>query len=185
MVKPRRNFLRISGLLACGTALAACTLAKSGNVTSVTLNVAKVDAYAKAAQNFAHTILSVPLVTAALGATPVALINAALTGIVAAIDQFDAAANGAATVSYDSTNVKTAVNSVIADLQTVLAYAKQGIAGIESTASTADTLSKLNTAISAAETILSLLTALIVSVGVTRAAPTPMSEASALAVLGV
>ncbi|OUI88477.1 hypothetical protein, partial [Acetobacter indonesiensis] len=93
--------------------------------------------------------------------------------------------NGAATVSYDSTSVKTAVNSIIADLQTVLAYAKRGISGIESTASTADTISKVDTAISAAETVLSLLTALIVSVGVARTAPTPMSEASALAVLGV
>lgn len=185
MVKSRRNFLRTSGLLACATALAACTVTKSGNVSSVTLNVAKVDAYAKAAQNFANTILSVPLVTATLGAAPVALINAAATGIVGAIDQINTAANGAATVSYDSTSVKTAVNSIIADLQTALAYAKQGIAGVESTAATADTISKVNTAISAAETILSLLTALIVSVGVARAAPTPMSEATALAVLGV
>ncbi|OUI98024.1 twin-arginine translocation signal domain-containing protein, partial [Acetobacter cibinongensis] len=101
MVKSRRNFLRTSGLLACGVALAACTLTKSGNVTSVTLNVAKVDAYAKAAQNFANIILSVPLVTATLGAAPVALINAAATGIVGAIDQINTAANGAATVSYD------------------------------------------------------------------------------------
>lgn len=185
MIKSRRSLLRTAGLLACGTALAACTITKSGNVTSVTLNVAKVDAYAKAAQNFASTILSVPLVTAALGTGTVTLINASLTGIVAAIDQFDAAANGAATVSYDSTSVKTAVNSVIADLQTVLTYAKQGISGIESTPSTADTISKVGTVISAAETVLSLLTALIVSVGVVRASPTPMSEATALAVLGV
>ncbi|MCG4256955.1 hypothetical protein [Acetobacter senegalensis] len=185
MIKSRRNFLRTAGLLACGTALAACTVTKSGNVTSVTLNVAKVDAYAQAAKNFAGTILSVPLVTSALGSGRVTIINACVTGIVVAIDQFDSAANGAATVSYDSTSVKTAVNSVIADLQTVLTYAKQGISGIESTASTADTISKVNMAISAAETVLSLLTALIVSVGVARMAPTPMSEASALAVLGV
>lgn len=171
--------------LLAASMLQGCTVTKSGNLTSVTLNVAKVDAYAKAAQNFANTILSVPMVTSTLGTGPVVLINAAVTGIVAAIDQFDAAANGAATVSYDSTSVKTAVNSIISDLQTVLTYAKQGISGIESTASTADTISKVNTAISAAETVLSLLTALIVSVGVARAAPTPMSEASALAVLGV
>ncbi|MCG4261402.1 hypothetical protein K6W36_12580 [Acetobacter senegalensis] len=185
MVKSRRNFLRSAGLLACGTALAACTVATSGNVTSVTLNVAKVDAYAQAAKNFAGTILSVPLVTSALGSGPVAIINASVTGIVAAIDQFDTAANGAATISYDSTSIKTAVNSIISDLQTVLAYGKQAVSGIESTAATADTLSKVNTAISAAETILSLMTALIVSVGSARVAPLPMSEAAALSVLGV
>lgn len=185
MIKSRRSFLRTAGLLACGTALAACTVTKSGNVTSVTLNVAKVDAYAKAAQNFANTILSVPLVTSALGSGSVTIINACVTNIVAAIDQFDTAANGAATVSYDSTSIKTAVNSIIADLQTVLAYGRQAVAGIESTTATADTLSKVNTAISAAETILSLMTALIVSVGVARMAPTPMSEAAALSVLGV
>lgn len=185
MVKSRRNFLRSAGLLACGTALAACTITTSGNVTSVTLNVAKVDAYAKAAQNFANTILSVPLVTSALGSGPVVLINAAVTNIVAAIDQFDSAANGAVTVSYDSSSVKTAVNSIISDLQTVLSYGKQAVSGIENTEATADTLSKVNTAISAAETILSLMTALIVSVGSARVAPLPMSEAAALSVLGV
>ena len=185
MVKSRRSFLRTAGLLACGTALAACTVTKSGNVTSVTLNVAKIDAYAKAAQNFANTILSVPLITSALGRGPVTIINACVTNIVAAIDQFDTAANGAATVSYDSTSIKTAVKSIISDLQTVLAYGGQAVAGIENTTATADTLSKVNTAISAAETVLSLLTALIVSAGVARAAPTPMSEAAALAVLGV
>lgn len=182
MHKTRRGFLKALGAGAAIGALGACTITKSGNVTTLTLNVAKVSAYAKAASNFIDTALSIPVIVAALGAPTVAIIKVAAAAISSGAADISSAANGSASVSYDNTDVKTAFTSIVNNFMSVVNYVKAAITGVESSTGTSSDLSKATTAADAAETILSLLEAMI-SVALARGGK--MTEAQALRTLHV
>lgn len=162
-VGERRGFLRklsIGAVALAAAPLMGCTIAKNGSVTTLTLNVAKVDAYAKAAENFADTILSLPVVSAALG-DKATVIKTLASRIVSAISSFDSAAGGAASVSYDNSSVKAAFASILDDFSQIVSLVKSALSNIESTSATSGALSTATTATNFAETILSLLQALV------------------------
>ncbi|OUJ16475.1 hypothetical protein [Acetobacter sp. DsW_063] len=176
----RRAALRGLGALAAGTALAACTVTTSGNVTTITLNVAKITAYGQAGVNAAATIISLASGISAL--TPyLAAIEAAETALATALTAFSAAAGSSVTVSYDDTNWKTRVDSLLSDIESVSSTIAAAISGAGSSLSST-VKSDATTAANALATVVSLFEALL---GSTSAARLGMTEAQALKALGV
>lgn len=177
----RRGFL---GTILAGSAigmLGACTVTKSGNVTTITVNVAKVKAYGQAGINAVSTVLSIAAVASAIGAPAVAVIETASVALSAALSAFSTAAGSSVTVDYDDTTMKSAINSVLTDLQTVAADLSSAITGASSTVSSS-VLSDANTALSALKTIVSVFEGIL---GVVSLSEPAMTEAQALRILKV
>lgn len=177
----RRHGLTITAAAMPAALLAACGTVTSktmAGVTTVTINVAKVDAYAQAFENAGNTILSVPGVTGLLG--PYAIVASDVTAIVGTdIAAFDKAAGGKTVLTFDATSVPASVNSVLADGQKLLTTFR---AGLPQTAVVGALAAYLN----ALATVVSLFEAMI---GAPPASATkdftPMPEGVALAILGV
>lgn len=152
--------------LAAGTAigaLGACTVTHNGNVTTITLDVAKVKAYATAGINAVSTVLSIGAVATAIGAPAIAIIESASAALESSLAGFASAAGSSVSVSYDTTSIKSAVNSVLMDLETVsdslqgaLVGAKDSIAPTEY-ANTTTALSALKTVVSVFEGVLGVV----------------------------
>jgi len=180
----RRSILRGVPVLAGAAVLGACTVTTSGSTTTITLNVAKIEAYAQAGLNAAATVTSL------LGAVPaaasyVALIATAETALSAALTTLSTAAGSTVTISYDDTDWKTRVDSVLSAIETVGTAIANAItaagSGLSSTVQTDAT-----TALSALKTVISVFDALLVtSTGARPVGVTSMSEAQALRTLGV
>lgn len=177
----RRGFLRMLGACTAIGTLGACTITKIGGVTTITVNVAKVKAYGQAGINAVATVLSVAAVESAIGAPTVAVIETASVALSAALTAFGSAAGSRVTVSYDDTTMKTAINSVLADLQTVAVDLSSAIMGA-GTAVSSSILSDANTALSALKTVVSVFEGIL---GVVSLSAPPMSETEALSVLRV
>ncbi|WP_241694433.1 hypothetical protein [Komagataeibacter melomenusus] len=141
----RRAFLRCSSALVAGAALTACTITKNGNVTTLTLNVAAIKDYGQAGLNAVSTILSIAALASAIGAPTVAIINAGDTALDAALNAFSSAAGSTLTITYDDTNWKSRVDSVLSALGTVKKDLSAAITGVETKVASAD-LSNANTA---------------------------------------
>ncbi|GLP90272.1 twin-arginine translocation signal domain-containing protein [Gluconobacter frateurii] len=181
MINNRRSFLKV---LAAGSALGvlgACTVTTSGNVTTVTLNVAKVKAYGTAGINAVTTILSIAAVSSAIGAPTVAVIEAADVALQSALKAFSDGAGSKVMVSYDSTSFKSQIDSVLVDLQSVTSLL--GIA-VSQAASTVPNsiLVNANTALSALKTVLSVFEGVL---GIVSVSAPHMTEEQALRTLHV
>ncbi|KXU99488.1 hypothetical protein AD929_15540 [Gluconobacter potus] len=161
----RRGFL---GTILAGSAigmLGACTVTKSGNVTTITVNVAKVKAYGTALVNAVATILSVAAFASAIGTPTVTIIETASAALETALDSFASAAGSTVTVDYDTTSWKTLLNSIYSDAETLVAALDSAVTGA-STKVTSSALSTATTALDAAKTVLSAFQALL---GITSA----------------
>ena len=181
---PKHTRRGIIKALAAGTAigaLGACTISKSGNVTTITVNVAKVKAYGTAGINAVSTVLSIAAVASAIGAPTVAIIETASAALEAALASFASVAGSSVTVSYDDTSTKTAINSVLADLQTVAADLSSALTGASEKVSD-NVLSDAVTALSALKTVVSVFEGLL---GVVSLSEPSMTEAQALRILRV
>ncbi|GBQ69571.1 hypothetical protein AA103196_2250 [Ameyamaea chiangmaiensis NBRC 103196] len=179
----RRCFLRA---LAAGSAigvLGACTVSTSGNVTTITVNVAKVKAYGTAGLNAVSTILSVAAIASAIGAPAVAGIEAASVALSASLAAFSTAAGSSVTVTYDNTSFKTAIDSVLADLKAVASDLAAAISGANTKVGSS-ALSTATTALDALQTVVSVFEGLLGVVSARRVGAT-MTEAQALAILHV
>nr|WP_279183905.1 twin-arginine translocation signal domain-containing protein [Acetobacter syzygii] len=176
----RRNFLRTSALLGA-TALTACTVATSGSTTTVTLNTAKVKAYGQAGINAIATILSVTAIATAMGAPAVAAIEAAGTALSAALASFSTATNGSLTITYDDTNWKTKVDTILVDLNGVATALRSGLTAAQSTV----TSTIINSAITAFNALLTVLDAFMGVLGINLSSVTDTQEATALKTLAV
>ncbi|QHC35334.1 hypothetical protein [Komagataeibacter xylinus] len=194
----RRRFLgrafMSAAAIAAATALPACTVTKNGNVTTLTLNVAAIKDYGQAGLNAVSTILSIAALASAIGAPTVAIINAGDTALGAALNAFSSAAGSTLTITYDDTNWKSRVDSVLSALGTVESDLSAAITGVETRIASTD-LSNANTALSALGTIVSAFKGLLDSVAVRRPVGAAMASATpapsqaqvqqALRVLGV
>lgn len=123
----RRNLLKSMVGIASITALAGCTITKNGSVTTITLNTQEVLDYGNTVLSFAKAGIAIPFVAAAITPAGVTIAQEAINGLSAALTAFNKAANGKATVSYDDTSVKTAFDSIVADLTSVNQYIVQTI----------------------------------------------------------
>lgn len=123
----RRTFIKSTAGLGFAAVLAGCTTTKNGNVTTVTLNTHEVLDYGNTVLSFAKAGIAIPFVAAAITPAGVTIAQTAIDGLSSALAAFNKAANGKATVSYDDTSVKTAFDSIVADLTTVNQYIVQTI----------------------------------------------------------
>lgn len=176
----RRNFLRSSALVGA-TALTACTVVTNGKTTTVTLNTAKVKAYGQAGVNAIATILSITAISTAMGAPAVAAIETAGGALSAALASFSSATNGTLTITYDDTNWKTAVDTILVDLNSVATALRAGLTAAQSTV----TSTIINGAITVFNALLTVLDAFMGVLGISMSSVTDDQEATALKTLAV
>ncbi|QHC36413.1 hypothetical protein [Komagataeibacter xylinus] len=156
----RRRALRMgAGTLMAG-ALAGCTLTRAGKITTITLNVAEVTDYGNAIVSFANTAISLSFVTAAMGPANVALANTVIAALREALDAFGTAAGSSTSVSYDTTSIRTAFDSILSDIEQINTLIIAVIAGMASGLS-GTVVSEAKTTANAASTLISLLKAMV------------------------
>src|SRR6185437_2961755 len=177
----RRHLLRTTALAMIAAPIAACSVFQStttNGVTTITVNVAKLDAYGQAFINGGTMLLDLPGISTLPAAAAVATVLAVLKTDIAA---FDTATQGQATLTFDATSVPAAVQSVLADGKTLLTDARSVLGTAEQAAA-----STAQTYIDAIQTVVSIFSATIgqITAGA-RAGAVPMTETQALAVLRV
>lgn len=159
-IATRRAFLRGSSALVAAAALAACSSTKSGTTTTITLNVSEVVDYGNAVLSFASTAINVSFVASAMGTANLALANTVITSLKSALTAFSTAAGSSTSVSYDSASVKTAFDSILADVKKVDTLIIAVITGTATNLSSS-VVSEAKTAAGAAETLIDLLKAMV------------------------
>jgi hypothetical protein len=171
-MKRRIFFLGTTALVAVG-----CAVTTNGTVTAVTLNVAKVDAYAKVISSGGAMLLGLSFIAGPMGPGVVLIVQAALTGVAAAIAAIDKESNGAISVSYDNANVRAAISSMLTNAQVVLSNAQAAAA----TQTGAD-VTTAQTYIKALNTAILLVQAMLGGFGAPKL---PMTEAEMFKSVGV
>lgn len=175
----RRALLRSAAPFVVTVYVGGCsifTTTTTNGVTTVTLNVAKINQYAQAFASGVATVLGVPGVSVLLGVY-LAPFQAIENAVVMDIAAFNAATGGSATLTFDATSVPASINSLIADGKSILTT-------IQTALPQTAIIGTLMDAVNAVQTIYDLFVALLPSTTVSAALP-PMTEAKALAVLGV
>jgi len=181
----RRLFIATTGLGIPAFGLVGCTTSKNGNVTTVTINVAEVDAYAQAAGK--GLALFADVAGPAIGPAATEIVNAADTAITVAAANFDKAVAGSLTVTVDSTSLATLVSSVSAAAGKVAAAVGQSFTG---TGLSAQDQQNAQTYLDAFQTAVALIQDLVAMAGKVGAvapkmAPAAMFSAVGMKVLGV
>ncbi|WP_019091821.1 hypothetical protein [Komagataeibacter europaeus] len=180
----RRSLLRAgAGTLAVGL-LAACTTTKSGTTTTITLNVAEVVDYGNAILSFASTAINVSFVASAMGTANLALANTVITSLKSALAAFQTAAGSSTSVTYDSASVKTAFDSILADVEKVDTLIIAVITGTAANLSSS-VVSEAKTAAGAAETLIDLLKAMIDMSGPRLRGVSPLSGDAAIGKIAI
>lgn len=184
----RRSLLVGIGIAGAALALAGCATTTAGTVTTITLNVAKISAYAEAGLNAASMVTDALALFPGLSAYASQL-QPIETALKTALTDFSAVAGSSVTVAYDQADVKSAVNSILSAIQQVsalivaivAAMAQQAVLGIKDA-----TVSRIQLTSDAIATIVATLKALLstnVSLNFGAAPRLAMSEARALQVL--
>jgi hypothetical protein len=177
---------RLGSLLAASTALAglsACSFAKNGSVVSGTLNVTQVNDWFQAGINMANLALALPGVSVALGAAGVAAVKATEAALTAAMKTFSDAAGSSVTVSLDTSSIKTDFTSGLTQLQSLLTQFREMMAALNVSSTV---YAQINLWVSSLAAIVSIATGMLsMSATGNYAADQPMTEAQALANLGV
>lgn len=177
----RRRLMSTAALAVPAALLAGCAISTVNEVTTITLNTATVDTYAKAMDVAGAALLANPIVSAAMGPAAVAIAQTALAGITAGASAFDTATAGKATVTFNSTSVPNGLLSVYDDANTLLSEVNAAVA-----AQTGTLASDVSQYVSSLQTIFGLFGALLTAVlpaAAVGAKKLPMTEAQALAVV--
>jgi hypothetical protein len=163
----RRNLLRASAFAVPAIALSGCGVISANTVngvTTYTINVAKLLAYTSGAAALAAAFLAIPGVSVLIGGTA-ALIETAVSDMNAAVPAINTAANGSATISFNTTSVPAFISSLEKDASNLLTYAQAAEKALGTSVSS--TATTYYNAIIAAASALSAL----VSIGVAAKAP--------------
>ena len=169
----RRNFLISSSFLA----LANCAINSVNGVTTVTVNLATINSYAQAIENGVSILMGIPLISAALGLKG-ALISGAVSAFASAAASLNTTYSGQTSFSFTVKSIPAALTAMEADSQNILNLFETVIS-----ASKLKLPSNASTTLSAIQTIVSLIAALVSFLPM--ATQTPMTEEQALAVLNV
>lgn len=172
----RRNILAAMALAMPAAACGIISTATTNGVTVVTVNCAKVDAWAQAFQNGINLILGLPGMSALLGVGATVL-SAVSTTITVEIAAFDKASGGATTFTFDSTSVPAMISSLLADGQKL-------VATVQASLPQNAIVGTVATYVNAIETVVSVFEATLGTSATAGALP-PHAEVAALAVLGV
>ncbi|BCZ76090.1 hypothetical protein [Komagataeibacter phage phiKX1] len=180
----RRSLLRAgAGTLAAGL-LAACTVTKSGKTTTVTLNVDEVVDYGNAVLSFASTAIGLSFVASAMGTANVAIANTVIASLKSALSAFSTAAGSSTSVSYNSASVKTAFDSVLADVEKIDSLIIAVIVGTAANLSSS-VVTQAKTAAGAAETLIDLLKAMVDMSGARLRGVSPLNGDAAIGEIAV
>lgn len=114
----RRAILALLPAIVAGCGIVSTS--KTGSVGSVTLNVAKVDAWAQVVKTNVALIMALPGVGAALGVYGPSL-QMVLALVAEDVKQFHAAAGDKASLTFDSGSAPAAVKSLLNDFDQILA----------------------------------------------------------------
>ncbi len=185
----RRAALALFPLTAAGL-LSGCGIfssTTSGGVTKITVNTARLAAYAAAIDNGVNTLLSIPALTGALGSIQAAAVRALGAAIVAAANQLASQGGGSQSITFDATSIPSALVSLHADANTIFGDFSAVMKSIGNSVAV-DVITTFN----ALQTIVSLVVALTAGTAVasaTLASPigpkAMMTEKEALTVLHV
>lgn len=181
----RRTFFKSIGagaaaVVAAGV-LAGCTKTVVNGVVTYTIDVAKIDAYANAGIKAGKTILAIPVLDTAIGATITDSISAGLTLLGNFLDDFNTAAKGKVVVNYNDATWKTKIDSILNSMSQINSDIKAGLSGVKSGVSAA-ILEKANLVANALDTLLSFFEAAIGYVGLS-AHSRSMTESQAFSVI--
>jgi hypothetical protein len=125
-------------------------------VTTTTVNVAQIDAYAKVGIAAVTTVLSFAAVATVIGAPLVALISAAEGAVLSALGTFDNATGGTLTFTLDNTSAVATAKSIVGALGALVTDLTGIPAALAGKIGTNDN-TNVATAIDGAETALALI----------------------------
>lgn len=174
----RRNTLR-NMLIGSAALLSACAVSTVNGVTTVTLNLNTVAAYATAMNNGVNMMLSNALISNALGAANTAIVLTAVKDAAGAVLALQTANKGAVSLSFTTSSVPAAFTAFQQDETTIFNSLQTVVTSLGSSIS-----GDLQMAFEAMQTVYTLAMALVSASGV-GAPKTPMPESVALLVLGV
>src|SRR6185437_11906274 len=120
----RRRLLRTTALALVAAPIAACSVFQStttNGVTTITVNVAKLDAWGQAFINGGTMLLGLPGVATLPAGVEIAAVLVMAKANLAALD---AETHGQAMLTFDSTSVPAAIQSVLADGKNLLTDAQ-------------------------------------------------------------
>lgn len=170
----RRKILSLSAAGVAGVALAGCTVASSGGVSSITIDVAKIDSVGSAVIAALTSTLAAPSVAALLGSNAT-LAKLALVDASALLKSIDAAAGGAATLSVNTASVQGFVASLLADINKVLGFVVAVAPSLTGSAATV-----VGNYVAAVEALLPLIALAAALAGAKASAAPVMTEETAL-----
>lgn len=119
MTVSRRKLLMALAAVSLGTTLAGCETTKDGDTTTITLDVGKVTRYAQAGLNASSMVISILALNPSFSVF-VAPIRSAADVLNNSLTAFTQATGDKVTISYDDTNFKTLVNTLLDDLDRIL-----------------------------------------------------------------
>lgn len=184
----RRNLLKTAPLFGAGLLMAGCSVFSANTingVTTVKIDVSRLDAYSKAIISGASTLLANPLIANALGPVKVAAATLLFSSIESGISKIDASAvntGGVQTLVFNATSVPAALTSIEGDVSTLFADIKNGFTGASKPLS-----ATAIQAYDAFETIVALIQVMIPAVKVSKRmmAVKKMTGSQALAILNI
>lgn len=182
----RRRLLAALPLVSAA-ALAACAITENPDgTTTITINVAQVDAYTKAISSGLNTVLGFSVVSGALGPVVVGALGDGLKLFQAAVSAWDSACGGKQSVNWNDSSIKNAFTSVLDDGESLISSAKASWTAIKASISDSDIAAKTTNALNGMETFLALLQAMVATVSVRRMRAVPrMSTAQAFRAVGM
>lgn len=174
----RRYLLNLFSAAVPAAVLVSCTSTTTNGVTTETINLATVNAYATAIENGANTLLAIPLISAAMGPSAVSIVSTATKGVASAISTLNTVYKGQISFSFTVANTPAALDALVTDANQIngAVSAITASAGSEITANEQEIIDALQTVVS---TLIALVT------GAVGAAETPLPIGAALLVLGV
>lgn len=120
MTISRRHLLATVPLSAVAM-LGACAATTENGVTTVAINLSTLENYATAVKNGVAMLLSVPLISTAIGAAKVLVINEAVADMAAQVAALNTADHGVATLTFTAASIPAAVTAFETDAKALMA----------------------------------------------------------------
>lgn len=187
MTISRRGLMTMLAAMSTMPLLASCETVTNGNTTTHTLNVAKIESYATAGLNAANTVVSILALNPSflVFVAPIKVVSESLSKN---LDVFSSVVGDKIEISYDDTNFKTLVNTLMDDLDRVLTLIGTSVVSIlkDSLGLDSTLINRITVARDALATLVSVFKIMVGGFISTASGNEPtMTEAQALVALNV
>lgn len=187
MTISRRGLMTMLAAMSTMPLLTSCETVTNGNTTTHTLNVAKIESYATAGLNAANTVASILALNPSFSVFVIPIRSVAeILGN--SLVTFTNATGGKLEISYDDTNFKTLVDTLLDDLDKVLITIGGAVVSIlkDNLGLETSLINKITLARDALATLVAVFKILVGGFISTASGSSPvMAESQALAVLNV